>query len=233
MHLNRLGTFTLGVIITAVSVGAVSFANATGDKTLKACANKTTGAMRYIAKGSCKKTEQSLSWNQMGPTGLPGPAGLAGAKGDTGTPGASGQTLHVIDDKGQDLGLVISHDQSEITVLLKDKIWDLNIYESNRALGNLNGYEFFTDALCAKESPVVRFQKSPAQSILNMAGRHWTITSIVLLSNQPDIYELINGQCKRLNAVRIAQLESEGFRMAVVQELETLTYTAPLTIVAK
>jgi hypothetical protein len=92
MKFNRLGAFTLGVVITAVSVGAVSFVNAAGDKQLKACANKKTGIMRYISKGSCKKTETSLSWNQMGPQGLPGSAGTAGAKGDTGATGATGAT---------------------------------------------------------------------------------------------------------------------------------------------
>jgi hypothetical protein len=90
MKLNRLGAFTLGVIITAVSVGTVSFVNAAGDATIKACANKKTGAMRYISKGACKKTENSLSWNQMGPQGLPGSSGAAGAKGDTGATGAIG-----------------------------------------------------------------------------------------------------------------------------------------------
>ena len=55
MKLNRLGTFTLGVVITAGSIGVVSFANAAGDAAIKACANKSTGVMRYIAKGSCKK----------------------------------------------------------------------------------------------------------------------------------------------------------------------------------
>ena len=40
MKFNRLGAFTLGVVITAVSVGAVSFVNAAGDATIKACANK-------------------------------------------------------------------------------------------------------------------------------------------------------------------------------------------------
>jgi hypothetical protein len=91
MKFNRLGAFTLGVVITAVSVGAVSFVNAAGDTTLKACANKKTGVMRYIAKGSCnKKTETTLSWNQMGPQGLPGSVGAAGAKGDTGAVGAKG-----------------------------------------------------------------------------------------------------------------------------------------------
>jgi hypothetical protein len=90
MKFNRLGAFTLGVVITAISVGAVSYANASAGGTLKACANKSTGAMRYITKGSCRKTETSLSWNQMGPQGSSGSSGAAGAKGDTGAAGAAG-----------------------------------------------------------------------------------------------------------------------------------------------
>ena len=89
MKFNRLGAFTLGVVITAVSVGAVSFVNAEGDATLKACADKKSGAMRYISKGSCKKTETALSWNQMG---LQGATGAPGEKGDTGAPGAIGDS---------------------------------------------------------------------------------------------------------------------------------------------
>ena len=88
-------SFVIGFACAALSLGAVTYANAAGNGTLKACANKTTGVMRYISKGSCKKTETSLSWNQMGPSGLPGSAGTngtTGAKGDTGAAGAKGDT---------------------------------------------------------------------------------------------------------------------------------------------
>ena len=89
-------SFALGFGCAALSLGAITYANAASNGTLKACANKTTGVMRYIAKGSCKKTETSLSWNQMGSQGLTGSsgatgaAGAAGAKGDTGAAGAAG-----------------------------------------------------------------------------------------------------------------------------------------------
>jgi hypothetical protein len=85
-------SFVIGFACAALSLGAVTYANAAGDKTLKACANKKTGVMRYISKGSCKKTETSLSWNQMGPQGLPGSSGSAGEKGDTGAAGTNGTT---------------------------------------------------------------------------------------------------------------------------------------------
>lgn len=95
MRVNRLGTFLLGVLVTAVSIGAVTNASAANDKSITACANKKTGAMRLLTKGKCKSTETSLSWNQQGPTGNTGeagPAGPAGTAGPTGAAGATGAT---------------------------------------------------------------------------------------------------------------------------------------------
>ena len=95
MKFNRFTSFTLGALVTAVSVSAVTYVNAAGDATIKACANKKTGAMRYISKGSCKRTETALSWNQSGPQGVPGSTGAkgdTGARGDTGAAGARGDT---------------------------------------------------------------------------------------------------------------------------------------------
>jgi hypothetical protein len=88
-------SFALGFGCAAISLGAVTYVSASSDKTIKACANKKTGAMRYIAKGACKKTETALSWNQNGPQGLPGSAGTngtSGPKGDTGITGLKGDT---------------------------------------------------------------------------------------------------------------------------------------------
>jgi hypothetical protein len=80
-------SFILGFACAAISLGAVTYANASSNSTLKACAHKKTGAMRYISKGSCKKTETTLSWSQLGPQG---PVGAKGEKGETGPSGASG-----------------------------------------------------------------------------------------------------------------------------------------------
>ena len=82
-------------MITAVSLGAVTYVNAAGDATIKVCANKTTGAMRYLSKGSCKKSEKALTWNQMGPQGLSGNNGADGAKGEPGAKGETGSTPDV------------------------------------------------------------------------------------------------------------------------------------------
>lgn len=150
MQFNRLSAFTLGVIITAASVGVVSFANAAGDATLKACANKKSGAMRYISKGSCKKTEKLLSWSQMGPQGAPGIAGetgIAGTKGDAGAAGTNGQNLYLVNAEGKTLGQITSADSGTATVLIDNNLWTLgtqNPFVSSSA--EVGG--FFKDASC-------------------------------------------------------------------------------------
>jgi hypothetical protein len=92
MKLSRLTAFTLGVVVTAVSVSAVSYVNALSDKPIKACANRKTGVMRHIDRGRCENTERTLTWNQIGPTGVAGEIGPKGAKGATGAQGPTGAT---------------------------------------------------------------------------------------------------------------------------------------------
>lgn len=152
-------SFVIGFGCAALSLGAITYANAAGDATLKACANKTSGAMRYISKGSCKKTETSLSWNQMGPSGMSGAAGANGtdgAKGDTGaagtngtngtagTSGTNGQNFYAVDATGKTLGPVISHcdgcnGDSAVGVLIDGKNWSFetsHFYISNSEPSN-------------------------------------------------------------------------------------------------
>ena len=85
-------SFAVGFGCAALSLGAVTYANAAGDAPITACANKKTGMMRYLGKGSCRKTETPLSWSQMGPQGLPGPSGSVGPTGPMGPIGATGPT---------------------------------------------------------------------------------------------------------------------------------------------
>lgn len=112
--MNRFTVFSLGVVLTAVSVGAVNYVDAAGDAAIKACANKSTGAMRYISKGSCKKTERSLQWNQMGPQGVsgaqgqPGPQGIPGPQGTTAAASNGHQATSVFDVSGTNIGRLVS-----------------------------------------------------------------------------------------------------------------------------
>jgi hypothetical protein len=90
MQFNRLSAFTLGVIITAASVGAVTFVNAAGTQIIYSCVNKTTGVIRYVPKKKCAANETSLSWNVSGRTGAEGLQGVQGARGLNGEAGATG-----------------------------------------------------------------------------------------------------------------------------------------------
>ena len=62
MKFSRLGAFIVGVVTTAASVVAVSYVDASGGSTIQACADKRTGVMRLISRGSCKRTETLVSW---------------------------------------------------------------------------------------------------------------------------------------------------------------------------
>ena len=161
MQFNRLSAFTLGVIITAASVGAVTYANAAGNGTLKACANKSNGAMRYISKGSCKKTETSLSWSQMGSQGLPGAAGVAGtngaagAKGDSGVAGSNGlkgadgtngQNLFLVNSNGTDVGQITSASGTSVTVMYNNFLWDVDL---TTGVINTSARTYWIDAACS------------------------------------------------------------------------------------
>ena len=84
MKSRMFAIFSLGALAATISLGAVQFAAASGGSTITACANKSTGAMRLLAKGSCKKTERKVVWNQEGIQGQ------TGAQGIPGTPGVNG-----------------------------------------------------------------------------------------------------------------------------------------------
>lgn len=77
------GIVALAVLVPTLSYGAVAPQAAT--TTVKACANKSTGALRLATK--CKSTERAVSW---GTTGARGPQGLQGLQGPQGIQGMDG-----------------------------------------------------------------------------------------------------------------------------------------------
>jgi len=87
MKFTRLGSFTLGVVITAVSVAGASYVNASPDRLIKTCADKRSGMMRYITKGKCLSNERAIVWNVTGKRGPQGEQGLQGPRGEQGLPG--------------------------------------------------------------------------------------------------------------------------------------------------
>ena len=255
MQFNRLSAFTLGVIITAASVGAVTYANAAGNGTLKACANKTTGVMRYISKGSCRKTETSLSWSQMGPQGLPG---AAGAKGDTGaagangsngtngtngTAGTNGQNYFAVDATGKTLGPVLGHYTTAVDVLIDNIIWSLDTSKYELAITQ-NGVSTaaYSDASCTVpylQTPIggvpnpqgitidwgANYNFDSTDKAYRASGNQLSLTGITL-------YRWLSLTCTAYSEpAKLSMLASYAFYSQT--EATKPTYTAPLTIVAK
>ena len=249
MRLNRLGAFTLGVIITAVSVGAVSFANAAGNGTLKACANKTTGAMRYISKGSCKKTETSLAWNQMGPQGLPGSAGATGVTGANGASGANGQNFHVIDAEGRDLGTAIGlwNSGQSATIIYEGGLWELSSLHS-LFNGAINSPRFYSDSSCF--TPIAEVNQKMQSMARGWDGnevnpKYWKLSGSSFLMSSRTIYGKVRTgsapnytfPCTASTVPSFYTWFFEGAGqdpyLSALTEVTPPPYTAPFSIVAK
>jgi len=91
----RRGRFfiILGLALVLLGFSATwAFAQvASGDGTIYACMIPSDGTIRIVADlASCKKNEQQLSWNILGPQGPQGEAGPAGSQGPQGEPGPAG-----------------------------------------------------------------------------------------------------------------------------------------------
>ena len=245
-------SFAIGFACAALSLGAVTYANAAGDKTLKACANKTTGVMRYISKGSCnKKTETSLSWNQMGPQGLPGAAGTngtngeIGAKGDTGTEGAKGQNLFLVNADGTTVGPVTQASSGSASVLFGGFIWDVHT-QSGILISN-TADAFFRDESCT--TPYARAlyavgtmanpqaiavayganeRFDPTDKVYKMVGKGLTFSS------QTNVYLPGYSGCEPMSFGQKVERDGSQQTLFELNEISTRpNFLAPLTIVAK
>jgi hypothetical protein len=204
--------------------------------------------MRYISKGSCKKTEKLLEWNQMGPQGLPGTAGengIAGTKGDVGAAGANGQNLHVIDAAGKDLGIALSSSATSANILFEGGNWALtNTNEYWKVSGDLNTSGWFSDSSCLNPywmSPSNSSLQVPqARGFFTSAGttKYFKPTGTPFLGSTSKFYSrngaAVNGvyPCREeTNSGSIAEFVSIYFTAVV--ETTPPTFTAPFTIVAK
>jgi hypothetical protein len=81
----------VSLAMSGVAVAAIPAA----DGTINACFKRNGGALRVSDTGTCSSTEISLSWNQRGEQGVPGPEGAqgqTGPAGPAGTAGAQGET---------------------------------------------------------------------------------------------------------------------------------------------
>ncbi len=85
--LALVAAVALGPLMFAVQANAANAHRASKAKTIHACYNNETGALRLAKGGGCGGGETSLSWNVRGTAG---PRGAAGATGGSGPQGATG-----------------------------------------------------------------------------------------------------------------------------------------------
>jgi len=87
-----IGTTALVAIGLVAGNVASSFADSK-NQIISSCVNRKSGDMRYLSKGSCKRTELMISWNVQGlsgPSGIEGQQGLQGPRGPAGENGPIG-----------------------------------------------------------------------------------------------------------------------------------------------
>ena len=245
-------SFAIGFGCAALSLGAVTYANAASNKTLKACANNSTGVMRYISKGSCKKTESLLSWNQMGPQGVPGAAGVAGAsgaKGETGAAGTSGTTFHVIDSAGRDLGVPIGvYDGGQTAdVLFEQGIWTISNTAEYPLQGRLRTSGLFYDGSCSTPiwaAPNQQLVIPAMRGVIPAFGSEKYVAPVgrpFLASSLPVVYgrfgPFVNADqtcVASTNQTYVADFAGYlGAHVTQTQNVTPPTFTAPFTLVAK
>ncbi len=197
--------------------------------------------MRYISKGKCKNTEKSLSWNQMGPQGLPG---VAGVKGDTGPNGANGQNIHLVNSAGKALGQVVAADNYSATVLIDNYLWVVNTEVPY--VNSHFKFVFYKDAACSipfgdggvdaigldanPQTLAVFYGNSttynPTLKIFKKVGKGFSVSS------QANVYEL-NGGCRALtNAEKLSA--DRNVSLWEISEVSTRPdFSWPMTVVAK
>lgn len=92
-RLQWLAFALVAAVVVAVGVAYAAVPDANG--VINACYRKSNddekGQLRIVDRaGDCKKNEQALSWNQVGPRGPKGDTGDTGPRGATGATGAQG-----------------------------------------------------------------------------------------------------------------------------------------------
>jgi Lamin Tail Domain/Collagen triple helix repeat (20 copies) len=95
MHPARRRLLLLAAAVPALAAGVALAAHGSPHKrangVIYSCVQKANGRLRVVAgPGSCRRSEQPLSWNSHGPAGLKGPTGPAGDRGPTGPQGSQG-----------------------------------------------------------------------------------------------------------------------------------------------
>lgn len=244
MRLSRTGAFAIGALATLVITSGTSFLKAENPSAINACANKKTGVLRVITKGACiKKTETSISWNQLGPIGATGAKGENGA---TGAQGPAGQNHHIIDAAGRDLGVALGiyNNGYNADIVFEGGIWTLSnaVFGSDlNVSGTMNARSIFTDSTCS-----TRLWSSPggevAQPLARGAYKDSSTTLYVKPVGKPFLGSSVAAAYSRTgpvtNGIRacVPLTDDQEFQTEYFTAVESVTppaYTAPFTITSK
>ena len=79
------------IAVASLAISLIAAAGVQAASTVTACVSKSTGIMRMISSGSCKKSESKVSWSTQGAAGPAGAPGTPGTPGAPGVPGANGK----------------------------------------------------------------------------------------------------------------------------------------------
>jgi len=251
MKSGRVGWFCVGVVVTLGAIGAVSYASAQGDATIKVCANKSSGVMRLLTKGTCRKNETSLSWNNLGPRGLAGEkgeTGSAGPKGDTGAAGTkgdsgtNGQNLFAVDANGATIGPVRGFHSSNATVEVDGFLWALDMRKSNNFTSNLGEALYYSDSACTQpfimlplgyvSAPQLTAIDYGLNDVNDAADKAYRSTGDPLTFSGRSVYFNNNGLCSALTTLQKTGMDVTS-RLVVASEIPKPRYEAPVKVVTK
>jgi hypothetical protein len=134
--------FSLGALVASISLGAIQIVNAASGTPVTTCVNKSTGSMRYIKKGNCKKSESKILLDR-------------GVSEDAFTTESDSRNLHVVDASGQDLGTLVSTDSFSGYSFLKDGgIWTAHPGVMDYSAIATN---YYSDSFCSSPVGAVRY----------------------------------------------------------------------------
>jgi len=117
--LRSLGIFSIALVIALsmiVVAGNYSASQSSGTS-VTTCYNKKSGALRYLVKGKCKRSERVLSISRVGPQGSAGATGTTGPAGPSGPAGPAGTAGVTQGVSGQDVSASASIGGSKVTGL--------------------------------------------------------------------------------------------------------------------
>jgi hypothetical protein len=204
----------IGLSAIAPTIGLWSYTRA-NVSTISICV-KSTGLVFVLNKATdiinCTKSDTLLNWNiqgvqgpkgdkgDTGTQGQPGPTGSHGPKGDQGiqgavgpqgpqgNPGINGNTIHVFDANGQDLGILIDAGVDVDPPVFKTFIPGLNIivpFETNTkdqiviVQAGSNGGVYFSGNNCTgtaySRKPQSQFGSAIGLEVLQKAGSRYFV----------------------------------------------------------